>query len=462
MRAQTLLDRLWERHRIKTSEDGLDLIHIDRMLLTDLTGTLALEELDAEGRAIHSPALLLSTPDHLVSTEDGPSDVSTQHRRWVRNLETLSRKAEIPLWSRGSGRQGIVHVVGLESAYTLPGTTLACGDSHTSTHGAVGALAWGIGTSEVKHVLATQTLWMQKPKAARIRLTGVPAPGVYAKDIILWLIGQLGADWARGHAVEFSGPTVSAMTIEERATLCNMAIEMSGRFGIVAPDKMTLDYIRGRDLAPKGSDWHAACEDWRRLRSDPSATFNMDVEFDISAIAPQVTWGTSPHQVSSLTQPIRAKADGDAAALDYIGLAPGAVLSETPVDYVFIGSCANGRLEDLRIAADIVRGHRVHPHVKAWIVPGSEVVSRQAEAEGLVDIFKASGFLWRRPGCSMCVSVNGDIVPPGKRCVSTSNRNFVGRQGAGARTHLASPATAAASALTGRMTDPRQFLMERC
>lgn len=458
MAPKTLFDKLWDGHTIQTSPDGLDLLHIDRSLLTDLTGTLALEELDAEGRAVIAPELLLATPDHLISTADGPGDVDPKHAHWVRTLERLAKTSNIRLWSRGSGQQGIVHIVGLESGFTLPGSTLVCGDSHTSTHGAVGALAWGIGSTEVKHVLATQSLWMKKPLRARIALDGTVQNGVSAKDIILWLIGQLGADYGREHAVEYAGAAITNMTIEERATICNLAIEMAARFGIIAPDEVTFDYLDGREFAPTGASWAQAVDYWKTLKTDEGAVFDKAASFDISSVTPQITWGTSPEHVTAIDGTVPRHPSADQKVYGYIGLEPGQSLQDVPIDYVFIGSCANGRIEDLRAAAKLVDGRKVASDVQAWVVPGSEAVRRQAEFEGLDAIFVEAGFAWRQPGCSMCVSVNGDIVAPGKRSVSTSNRNFVGRQGPDARTHLASPATAAASALTGKITDPRGFL----
>lgn len=450
----TLVDRVWEQHLIRTSEDGLDLIHVDRSLLTDLTGTVGLDEMAEDGRDVHDPALHLAVPDHLIGTGEDRL-VDPRHTWWVDRLAERTRATGIRHMPRGSGGQGIVHIIGLERGFSLPGLTVVCGDSHTSTHGAVGALAWGIGSSEVKHVLATQTLWLRKPRRARIRLDGALGRGVYAKDVVLWLIGHLGADYARGHALEFAGHAVELMSIEERATLCNLAIEMSARYAIIAPDQTTFAYLQGRELSPKGADWDAAMVDWQGLCSDPDAVFDLEASADVSSILPQVTWGTSPEHVIDVGGCVPANAN--AHALAYIGLSEGERLAGTPIDYVFIGSCANGRIEDLRIAANIVRARKVAKDVVAWVVPGSEAVRRQAVEEGLEAVFAEAGFLWRQPGCSMCVSVNGDIVPPGKRCVATSNRNFVGRQGAGARTHLASPATAAASAIAGAIADPRPY-----
>ena len=448
---KTLFDKLWESHRIATNEEGLDLIHIDRSLLTDLSGTVGLEEMDEEGRSIRNPDLHAAMPDHVIPT--GPEDTPKQAKlrsRFVDNLDRLSKASGVRHFGRGSGRQGIVHVVGLEQGFTLPGVTLVCGDSHTSTHGAVGALAWGIGSTEVKHVLATQTLWMKRPYRARIWLDGTLKPGVFSKDLILWLIGRLGADYGREHAVEFAGPAIEALSIEARASFCNVGVEMGARFALIAPDEKTFDYVKGRRYAPKPDLWPDALAYWQTLKSDEGAEFDKEVRLDVSAVTPQITWGISPEQVVSLGGQV-PDAGADAAALAYMGLGEGQSLEGLPVDYVFIGSCANSRIEDLRIAANAVSGRSVASHVTAWVVPGSEAVKQAAEEEGLADIFIASGFEWREPGCSMCNAVNGDLVPPGKRAVSTSNRNFVGRQGPGARTHLASPVTAAICAIEGRI-----------
>ncbi|MCA8900579.1 MAG: 3-isopropylmalate dehydratase large subunit [Hyphomonas sp.] len=452
----TLFGKLWNRHLILTNPEGLDLIHVDRSLLTDLSGTVGLEEMEEDGRKVANPALHAAMPDHVIPTgrEDTPQQAKLRER-FVRNLDRLSVQQGIRHFGRGSGRQGIVHVVGLEQGFTLPGATLVCGDSHTSTHGAVGALAWGIGSTEVKHVLATQTLWMKRPKTARVWLDGSLKRGVFSKDLILWLIGELGADFGREHAVEFAGPAIDALSIEARASLCNLGVEMGARFALIAPDEKTFAYHRGRPYVPDGELWESALEDWRTLHSDVTAIFDKEVRLDVSDVTPQITWGVSPEHVTGRGGAVPAEG-AESGALDYMGLCAGQSLIGLPVDYVFIGSCANSRIEDLRIAADIVRGQQVAGGVTAWVVPGSEAVKQLAEAEGLADIFIAAGFEWREPGCSMCNAVNGDLVAPGKRAVSTSNRNFVGRQGPNARTHLASPATAALCALAGeiRIAEP--------
>ena len=455
---RTLFDRLWEDHRILTNEEGLDLLHVDRDLMTDLSGTVGFEEMEEGGRRIRNPSLHAAVADHVIATGDEASKRSRMLQgRFVEPLERLARLGGVRHFARGSGGQGIVHVMGLEQGLTLPGLTVVCGDSHTSTHGAVGALAWGIGSTEVRHVLATQTLWMQQPKSARVVLSGAPPDGTYAKDVVLWLIGRLGADWGREHAVEFAGPYVEALSVEARATVCNLAVEMGARFGLCAPDEKTFEYLKGRPLAPTGETWRLGVEAWRRLRTDDGSVFDKEVSLDVSTVSPQVTWGVSPEHVVPIRKGAVPAEGADEDARGYMGLSEGQAMDGLPIDYVFIGSCANSRIEDLRVAASVVRGRTVAPHVTAWVVPGSEGVARQAATEGLDVIFREAGFAWRLPGCSMCNAANGDAVPSGKRVVSTSNRNFIGRQGDGARTHLASPATAAACALAGAITvaEPR-------
>jgi 3-isopropylmalate/(R)-2-methylmalate dehydratase large subunit len=359
----------------------------------------------------------------------------------------------VPLYQTGSGREGIVHVIGPELGLTQPGMTIVCGDSHTSTHGALGALAFGIGTSEVEHVLATQTLPQRKPRSLRIRFVGEPADEVGAKDYVLAAIGRLGVDGGVGHVIEYAGPAIEALSMDGRLTICNMSIEAGARAGMIAPDETTFAYLEGRPAAPK--DWEAALERWRGLRSDDDAVFDREVEIDVSEIRPQVTWGTNPGMVASIDDVVPEPADEAAErALAYMALAPGTPIREIHVDRVFIGSCTNSRIEDLRTAAAVVRGKRVHARVRAMVVPGSAQVKAQAEAEGLDRIFTAAGFEWRRAGCSMCLGMNPDVLAPGERCASTSNRNFEGRQGAGGRTHLVSPAIAAATALAGHFAEP--------
>ncbi|GAB5373918.1 MAG: 3-isopropylmalate dehydratase large subunit [Acuticoccus sp.] len=467
MTAATLVDKIWNHHVVATLGDGVDLLHVDRHLLHDLAGVISLEEMAARGLTPMRPDLTVATLDHAVSSAPDRTAATTAiSQRYVPAMERMCRDAGIPLFALDGAGQGIVHVVGPEEGLTLPGLTVVCGDSHTSSHGALGALAWGIGSSEVTHVLATQTIRQRRPRQYRVRLEGRVRPGVDAKDIILALIGRDGVDAAVGSAVEYCGPAVDAMSIDERLVLCNMTIEMGARFGIVAPDDTALAYIAGRPFAPKGAMWDRAVAHWAGLFSDPDARFDTEVTLDCSAVAPQVTWGTSPEQVGAIdgsvpdpsrfTDPSRRRAAQDALA--YMDLSPGQRMDQVPVDWVFIGSCAGGRLQDLRNAAAVVRGRTVAAGVTAWIVPGSTGVRRAAEAEGLDAVFRAAGFQWRQSGCSLCSAANGETVPSGMRCVATSNRNFVGRQGVGARTHLASPAVAAASALTGRLTDPRQVL----
>lgn len=448
----TLLDRIWDAHRITTSAEGVDLLHIDRALLHDLSGTVGLEDLAAAGRKVHDPQLHLAVPDHAITTGRGAATPAQE--RFVGGLERLAGAAGIEHLSRASGAQGITHVVGLERAFTLPGTTLVCGDSHTSTHGAVGALAWGIGSSETEHVLATQALWLRKPRQARVVLDGRPGSGVAAKDVILWLIGRLGGDFGREHAIEFAGSYVRDLSVEGRATLCNVALELGARFALIAPDTTTLAYLNGRPGFPTGKDLEAARSAWAALGSDPGAGWDKEQHVDVSMVAPQVTWGTTPGQVVDVDGAVPG--DADPAALAYQGVEAGQRLTDLKLDWAFLGSCANNRIEDLRAGASVLDGRSVADGVRAWVVPGSQAVDAQAREEGLRERFVAAGFTWREPGCSMCVAVNGDRVGPGERCVSTSNRNFIGRQGPGARTHLASPATAVASALAGRIADPRR------
>jgi len=460
----TLPHRLWEPHVIARLRGGHELLHVDRHLVHDLSGPGALGTLRRRGLPVRNPALTFATPDHCVSTEPGRSDASS--RQGGRNIPALrERCAEqgIRLFDIDDRRQGIVHVVGPELGLTLPGALIVCGDSHTCTHGGLGALAWGIGSSELVHVLATQTVLERRPRAMRVRFEGAPPAGVTAKDLALALIARVGADGGAGHAVEYAGSAVRALSVEERMTLCNLSIELGAKMGFVAPDDTTFEYLAERPLAPRGADWERALEHWRTLRSDADAAFDRDIVIEVGGLAPQVTWGTSPAHATRVdgavpdpeTAPDAATRDAWRAALDYIGLEPDRPIAGTPIDRVFIGSCTNARLSDLEAAAAVVRGGRVADGVVAWVVPGSTSVQRAAEARGLDRVFRAAGFEWRAPGCSMCVATNGEIVEPGQRCLSTSNRNFVGRQGPGARTHLASPATAAASALAGRIADPR-------
>ncbi len=464
--ARTLFDKIWDQHVVRSVGEGVDLLHVDRHLLHDLSGARALSEVREKGHQVHSPQLALSTPDHTLSTAAGRDENSTENsRRLAALLRGESASHGIAHFPTGHARQGIVHVIGPELGFTLPGSLLVCGDSHTSTHGALGALAFGIGSSEVTHVLATQCVRQRRPRRMRITVGGALGAGVTAKDLILHIIGQLGVDAGTGYAVEYAGPTIGGLSVEERMTVCNLSIEFGARMGLVAPDQTTFDYLAGRPFAPQGADWDAAVAAWSDLVSDADAVFDHEEHIDAGDVAPQITWGTSPEHTVAVTEAIPTPGDlADPikqslaeAALDYQGLTAGAPIAGTPVDWVFIGSCTNGRLSDLQSAAAIARGRRVAAGVTARIVPGSMAVKAAAEAEGLDRVFTEAGFEWREPGCAQCVSTNGEFVPEGARCVSTSNRNFVGRQGPGARTHLASPAMAAAAAIAGQITDSRSL-----
>jgi 3-isopropylmalate/(R)-2-methylmalate dehydratase large subunit len=462
---RTLFDKLWDAHVVRELGDGWALLHIDRHLLHDLSGPPALGELAKRGMSVHNPELVFATPDHAVSSQPGRTGISFPlgGRLWTA-LRERSAAAHIPFFDIGQPGHGIVHVMGPELGIVLPGLTVICGDSHTCTNGGLGAMAFGVGSSESTHALATQTLRQQKPLRMRIRCEGELAPGVSAKDLALHLIGKLGASAGVGYAIEFAGSAIRAMPIEGRFTLCNLSVELGARFGMVAPDEQTFAYVRGRPHAPAGVQLDQAIGYWRTLPSDADAVFDHELLIDVADVAPTVTWGTSPEQAIPIDALIPDAATGNQgqrdavlAALDYMGLEAGRPIAGTPVDWVFIGSCANARLSDLQAAAAIVRGRTVAPGVTAWVVPGSELVKRAAEAEGLREVFEAAGFQWREPGCSMCVAANGEQVPPQARCISTSNRNFVGRQGPGARTHLASPAMAAAAAVSGIITDVRRL-----
>ncbi|GAA5237087.1 3-isopropylmalate dehydratase large subunit [Verticiella sediminum] len=464
MSARTLFDKLWDAHVVRELGDGWALLHVDRHLLHDLGGGPAFDELNARGLRLHSPELTFATPDHAVaSTPARDGTTFAPGARLYQGLRNGARAAGVRFFDIGRPGHGIVHVMAPEQGIVLPGLSVVCTDSHTCTNGGIGALAFGIGTSESVHVLATQTVRQQKPARMRIRCDGRLAPGVTAKDLVLYIIARLGASIGTGHAIEFAGSAVQALDVEERLTLCNLAIEMGARFGLVAPDERTIDWLRGRPQAPAGRLFDEAATYWRTLATDADATFDHEEAIDASQVAPMVTWGTSPQDAipvgARIPEPSAPPASAAAhhAALQYMGLHAGAPIAGTPIDWVFIGSCANSRLSDLRAAARIVRGRHVAPNVTAWVVPGSEAVKRAAAAEGLDRVFTAAGFQWREPSCSMCVAANGEQVPPGQRCVSTSNRNFVGRQGPRARTHLASPATAAASAIAGHIADPRTF-----
>jgi 3-isopropylmalate/(R)-2-methylmalate dehydratase large subunit len=461
---RTLFDKLWDSHTIAHLPGGVDLLQVDRNLMHELTGVEAVRVLEARDLPVSHPELTFATLDHVISTQPGrrAGDAAWSTTMVDAMREQMTRYA-IPLFDIGAdGQQGIVHVIGPELGLSLPGTLIVCADSHTCTHGAMGALAFGIGSTELVHVLATQTVRQKKPQTMRIRFHGALAEGVTAKDMILYVIGALGAGAGTGYAIEFAGEAVTALSVEARLTLCNLTIELGAKFGLIAPDTVTFDYLRERPHAPHGADFDAALADWRALPSDEGAHFDREVDIDAAAITVQVTWGTSPEHViaidATVPDPVNeadpARREALQRALDYMGVQAGQHLEELSVDRVFIGSCTNSRIEDLQAAARIVDGQHVARGVTAWVVPGSLSVARQAEEQGLAQIFRAAGFEWREPGCSMCVGANGDVVGRGERCVSTSNRNFVGRQGPGARTHLASPAVAAASALAGHIASP--------
>jgi 3-isopropylmalate/(R)-2-methylmalate dehydratase large subunit len=462
----TLFDKIWASHAVLDLGDDWTLLHIDRHLLHDLSGPPALQYLHERGLALADPDLVCATVDHAVSSAPGRTGLSypAGGRLWTA-LKAMSSQAGIRFFDVNEDGQGIVHVMGPELGLVLPGTTLICSDSHTCTNGALGALALGVGQTESAHALATSTLRLQKPRQMRITLQGMPAPGVTAKDLILHVIGKLGVAAGVGHAIEYAGSAVAAMSIEARLTLCNLSVELGARCGIIAPDETTVAYLRGRRFAPRGEDFERARRDWQHLYSDVDAAFDREESVNIGDVPPTVTWGVTPeHAVAidgrvpeTLAVANPAKRAAIAAALAYMGLESGQPIAGTKVDWVFIGSCANSRISDLRAAAAVIRGRRVASGVTAWVVPGSVSVKREAEAEGLDRVFEAAGFRWREPGCSMCVAANGERVPPGARAVSTSNRNFVGRQGPGARTHLASPAMAVAAALTGEIFDVRRL-----
>lgn len=464
---KTLYQKVYDSHIVFQKEGELPTIYIDRHLVHEVTSPQAFSGLEVAGRKLRRPDLSLATMDHDISTKEASIEAcSPMAKEQVTTLMANADKFGVTLFGLGHPNQGIVHIVGPQVGFTLPGTTLVCGDSHTATHGAFGALAFGIGTSEVEHVMATQTLKQGRLKTMKIECTGKLQKGVYAKDLILAIIGKLTTAGGTGYCVEFCGEAVRSLSMEGRMTLSNMAIEFGATAGMIAPDETTFEYIKGRLYAPKGEDFDKAVEYWKTLKSDDDAVFDKVVTIDAASLEPQVTWGTNPGQECAVTgtvpspddfaDPVVKKSCADALA--YIDLKPGQKLTDAKVDYVFIGSCTNGRIEDFRAAAEVIKGRKVAPGVTALAVPGSMWVKAQAEKEGLDKIFKEAGFEWRLPGCSMCLAMNDDRAPAGKRVASTSNRNFVGRQGKGSRTHLMSPATAAACALTGHITDVREFL----
>ena len=464
---QTLIDKLWSAHEITRREDGAALLWVDRHYVHEGSFN-AFGQMKARGRSIAEPGLTFGIADHYVPTRKRDQEIANPEiAAMVRNLETNASENGITLFGLRDPRQGIVHVVGPEQGLTLPGLLIVCGDSHTSTHGAFGAYAFGIGASEAAHVLMTQTLWQKKPKRMRVTVGGKAAPGIAAKDIALAIIAEIHADGAQGHAIEFAGSAITALSMEGRMTLCNMSIEAGGRCGMVAPDETTFAYLKGRPYAPKDAEFDQAVQAWSALASDPSAAFDREATLDASEIAPIVTWGTTPDDALPIdafapdptreTDPVRAKYLKD--ALDYMGIAPGKKLTDIAVDRVFIGSCTNARIEDLRAAAAVLAGRTAK--VPGLISPGSSLVKRQAEQEGLDRIFRDAGLEWADSGCSMCVGINGDLVASGERCASTTNRNFRGRQGPGARTHLMSPAMVAAAAVSGHLADVRPLLAGR-
>ena len=451
---KTLFDKIWDAHEVS---EGL--IYIDLHLVHEVTSPQAFESLRLAGRPVRRPDRTLATADHNVPTDGTtslPMIADPLSRKQIQTLEDNCREFGVPVYSLGNERQGIVHVIGPEMGVTQPGMTIVCGDSHTSTHGAFGALAFGIGTSEVEHVLATQTMQQRKPKSLRIRYEGDLGPGVTAKDLILGTIGRMGVDGGVGYVIEYAGPAIEALSMEGRMTVCNMTIEGGGRAGMIAPDDTTFEWVRGREAAPE--DFDAAVAGWRELYTEDGAEFDREVVIDASELSPQVSWGTNPAMVTDVTNAVPEPAgEGDQRALEYMGLEAGTPIQEITLDRVFIGSCTNSRIGDLREAAAVVKGRKVASTVSAMVVPGSAQVKAEAESEGLDEVFRAAGFDWRSAGCSMCLGMNPDTLDPGERCASTSNRNFEGRQGRGGRTHLVSPQMAAAAAIEGRFVDIREW-----
>ncbi len=468
---KTLHDKIWDSHLVHEASGEASVLYIDRHLIHEVTSAQAFEGLRETGRTARRPELTLAVADHNVPTSNRKAGIADpESRLQIQTLENNAKEFGIEYLKMDDIRQGIVHIVGPEQGWTLPGATIVCGDSHTATHGAFGSLAFGIGTSEVEHVLATQTLLAMKNKNMRISVNGTLPLGVRAKDIILAIIAKIGTAGGTGYVIEFAGDAITGLSMEGRMTVCNMTIEGGARAGLIAPDETTFNYLKGRPRAPKGANWEAAFAYWRTLKSDPGAHFDSEIHLNAGDIAPMVTWGTSPEQAAPITSLVPnpaeesdpTKRQGIQRALEYMGIQPGVPLTELKIDRAFIGSCTNGRIEDLREAAKLVegqlaKGRKVASHVGAMVVPGSGLVKEQAEAEGLDKIFLAAGFEWREPGCSMCLAMNADRLEPGERCASTSNRNFEGRQGRGGRTHLMSPAMAAASAIAGHLADVRDY-----
>ena len=460
-----MFEKVWDRHVVAQPDGRSPIVYIDLHLVHEVTSPQAFDGLRAAGRKVRQPSRTMATVDHNVPTEPRGTPITDLiAARQIAALQGNCREFGVRLFDMDSAEQGIVHVIGPELGLTQPGMTIVCGDSHTSTHGALGALAFGIGTSEVEHVLATQCLAQQKPKTMKVEVHGRLAEGVGAKDLALGIIGQMGTDGATGHVIEYAGAAVRGLSMEGRMTLCNMSIEAGARAGMVAPDETTVAYVKGRRFAPRGAEWDEAVERWRSLPGDEGAAFDKVVEIDAAQLSPFVTWGTNPGMVAPVTGRVPELGSFDNGdrravelALQYMDLEPGRRIEEIGIDRVFIGSCTNSRIEDLRAAAKVARGHHVNPKVRAMVVPGSQTVKRAAEQEGLHRIFLEAGFEWREPGCSMCLGMNPDILQPGERCASTSNRNFEGRQGRGGRTHLVSPMMAAAAAIAGHFTDIRNW-----
>ncbi len=466
MAAKNIIDKIWDAHVVSQQEGHPAIFAIDLMLIHEVTSAQAFATLREKGLSVCDTSRFLATLDHSIPTRQNRFEIFDNSAKF--QVETLRKNCvefQIPLCDMDSGYQGVVHVIGPELGLTQPGMTICCGDSHTSTHGAFGALAFGVGTSEVGHVLATGCLLQQKPKSMRVEFTGAFKKGVYSKDAILRLIHEIGTGGATGYVIEYSGEAVRRMSMEERMTMCNMSIECGARAGLVSPDETTFSYIEGRKQAPKAEQWERALSYWKSFLSDDGATFDRELTIDVSTLDPMVTWGTNPGQscqISETLPKLEELPEGEQAtvrnALKYVQLAAGAPISGTPVDWAFVGSCTNGRIEDLRIAAAVLKGNKVHKEVTFYVVPGSEAVLAQAKEEGLIEIFREAGADFRMPGCSMCLAMNDDKVPEGKRCISSSNRNFMGRQGPGSLTHLASPATVAASAIHGKITSSEQYL----
>ncbi|HVO16170.1 MAG TPA: 3-isopropylmalate dehydratase large subunit [Alphaproteobacteria bacterium] len=463
---RTLFDKIWQSHLVGQQDAETYLLYIDRHLVHEVTSAQAFEGLRMAGRKVHRPKATLAVADHNVPTSDRKDGIKDPESKLsVDTLRANCAEFGIEFYDMDDVRQGIVHIIGPEQGFTLPGMTIVCGDSHTATHGAFGSLAFGIGTSEVEHVLATQTLIQKPAKNMRITVEGTPPLGITAKDLILAIIGKIGTAGGTGHVIEYAGQAIRDLSMEGRMTVCNMSIEGGARAGLIAPDEKTFEYIKGRPMAPKGGAWEQAVAYWQTLPSDPGARYDREVTLDAREIVPQVTWGTSPQDVLPITgaipdpskEPDPHKREGLERALKYMGLKPGTRLVDVKVDKVFIGSCTNGRIEDLRAAAAVAKGRKVASGVQAMVVPGSGLVKEQAEQEGLDRVFREAGFDWREPGCSMCLAMNADRLEPGERCASTSNRNFEGRQGRGGRTHLVSPAMAAAAAVTGHLADVREL-----